>query len=67
MQFNRDADGKISPLPKPCVDTGMGLERVTAVMQGKVSNFDTDLFMPLIHKAEEFTLARYGRDPKVDP
>ena len=57
----------LTPLPKPCVDTGMGLERVSAVMQGKVSNFDTDLFMPLIHKAEEFSLARYGRDPKLDP
>ncbi|HXQ25432.1 MAG TPA: alanine--tRNA ligase [Candidatus Acidoferrales bacterium] len=67
MQFNRDAEGKTWPLPKPCVDTGMGLERVAAVMQGKVSNFDTDLFMPLIHKAEEFSLARYGRDPKLDP
>ncbi len=67
MQFNRDADGKLNPLPKPSVDTGMGLERVTAVLEGKISNFDTDLFMPLIHKAEEFTDARYGRDAKLDP
>ncbi|HEX4002020.1 MAG TPA: alanine--tRNA ligase [Candidatus Acidoferrales bacterium] len=67
MQFNRDSSGELSPLPKPSVDTGMGLERVAAVLQGKVSNFDTDLFMPLIHKAEEFTEARYGRDPKLDP
>ncbi|MFZ0981651.1 MAG: alanine--tRNA ligase [Candidatus Acidiferrales bacterium] len=67
MQFNRDADGKLNPLPKPSVDTGMGLERVTAVLEGKISNFDTDLFMPLIHKAEEFTEARYGRDAKLDP
>jgi alanyl-tRNA synthetase len=67
MQFNRDSEGKLNPLPKPSVDTGMGLERVTAVLEGKISNFDTDLFMPLIHKAEEFTEARYGRDPKLDP
>src|SRR6202142_2099788 len=47
MQFNRDASGTLNPLPKPSVDTGAGLERVTAVMQGKISNFDTDLFVPL--------------------
>jgi alanyl-tRNA synthetase len=67
MQFNRDADGKLNPLPKPSVDTGMGLERLAAVLEGKISNFDTDLFMPLIRKAEEFTEARYGRDAKLDP
>ena len=67
MQFNRDSSGDLTPLPKPSVDTGMGLERVAAVLQGKISNFDTDLFMPLIHKAEEFTGARYGKDSKLDP
>jgi len=67
MQFNRDPSGALNPLPKPSVDTGMGLERVAAVLQGKISNFDTDLFMPLIHKAEEFTDARYGKDAKLDP
>src|SRR5260370_38914369 len=51
MQFNRDSDGKLTPLPKPCVDTGMGLERVAAVLQGKISNFDTDLFQPLVAQA----------------
>ncbi len=46
MQFNRDASGKLDPLPKPSVDTGAGLERIAAVLQGKISNFDTDLFQP---------------------
>jgi len=67
MQFNRDASGKLTPLPKPSVDTGMGLERVAAVLENKVSIFESDLFMPLIHKAEEFTKARYGTDAKTDP
>src|SRR6516162_8766709 len=55
MQFNRDASGKLTPLPKPCVDTGMGLERVAAVLQGVISNYDTDLFVPLIDKAAQLT------------
>jgi alanyl-tRNA synthetase len=67
MQFNRDSSGVLAPLPKPSVDTGAGLERMAAVLQGKISNFETDLFMPLIHKAEEFTRVRYGRDRKTDP
>jgi alanyl-tRNA synthetase len=50
MQFNRDASGKLNPLPKPSVDTGAGLERFAAVLQGKISNFDTDLFQPLIRE-----------------
>jgi alanyl-tRNA synthetase len=52
MQFNRDASGVLTPLPKPCVDTGMGLERVAAVLQRVISNYDTDLFTPLIESAE---------------
>ncbi len=48
MQYDRDAAGALNPLPAPCVDTGMGLERVTAVVQGKLSTYDTDLFQPLI-------------------
>src|SRR6185369_12631685 len=55
MQFNRDASGTLTPLPKPCVDTGMGLERVTAVLQGVISNYDTDLFTPLLKRAAELT------------
>jgi alanyl-tRNA synthetase len=51
MQFNRDANGMLNPLPKPSVDTGAGLERVTAVLQDKISNFDTDLFQPLMLEA----------------
>ena len=53
MQFNRDAAGDLTPLPKPSVDTGMGLERVTAVMQGVNSNYETDLFLNLIQASEK--------------
>ena len=55
MQFDRDADGDMKPLPKPSVDTGMGLERVAAVMQGVHSNYEIDLFAALIRKAAEIT------------
>jgi alanyl-tRNA synthetase len=61
MQFNRDASGTLNPLPKPSVDTGAGLERVTAVLQKKISNFDTDLFQPLIAVAARLANADVKR------
>jgi alanyl-tRNA synthetase len=66
MQFNRNSDGKVHPLAKPCIDTGMGLERISAVLQGVRSNFETDLFIPIIKEIENLSSTAYGRDPKSD-
>jgi alanyl-tRNA synthetase len=66
MQFNRDSSGKLNPLPKPSVDTGMGLERMTAVLEHKISNYDTDLFQPLIRDAAELAHADV-HDTKIQP
>ncbi|HXG04782.1 MAG TPA: alanine--tRNA ligase [Candidatus Binatia bacterium] len=66
MQFNRDAAGVLTPLPRPSIDTGMGLERAAAVLQGKTSNFDTDLLAPLIGRLVDLTGRPYGRDAEDD-
>src|ERR1700736_3020328 len=67
MQYDRDASGRLNPLPRPSIDTGMGLERTAAVLQGKLSNYDTDLILPVIHRAAElFGNLVYGTDPKID-
>src|SRR5580704_6358932 len=66
MQFNRDASGTVEPLPKPSIDTGAGLERLAAVLQGKISNFDTDLFVPLIQRAGELTSTHPGTSAPSD-
>ena len=65
MQFNRDADGTMTPLPKPSVDTGMGLERLAAVMQGVHSNYDIDLFANLIDAAQKVTGAEDRNDKSL--
>ena len=66
MQFDRSADGTLTPLPKPAVDTGMGLERISTVMQGKQTNYDTDLFQGIIRHIEKLSGKRYGADNKDD-
>jgi alanyl-tRNA synthetase len=66
MQFNRDSSGHLNPLPKPSVDTGAGLERLAAVLQNKISNFDTDLFQPLISEAAHLTHTD-PKDAKIQP
>jgi alanyl-tRNA synthetase len=66
MQFNRDTSGTLTPLPKPCVDTGMGLERVSAVLEGVISNYDTDLFVSLIEEAEELCHTNRSVQPELN-
>ncbi len=66
MQYDRDARGAMTPLPRPCVDTGAGLERMSAVLQGKTWVYDTDLFRPIIARAEELSGVAKGRDPEKD-
>src|SRR5215472_8698151 len=67
MQFDRDTSGTLHPLPKPSIDTGAGLERLAAVLQGKISNYDTDLFLPLIQRARELTGAGMDNDRAAKP
>ncbi|MBU0485436.1 MAG: alanine--tRNA ligase [Proteobacteria bacterium] len=66
MQFNRDESGEMTPLPKPSIDTGMGLERIAAVVQGKYTNYDSDLFAPIIARICAVSGKQYRREPKVD-
>jgi alanyl-tRNA synthetase len=66
MQFNRDAAGTMTRLPKPSIDTGMGLERIVSVVQNVSTNYDTDLIRPIIARAEEMTGRRFGQDPATD-
>jgi alanyl-tRNA synthetase len=60
MQFNREASGNMTPLPKPSIDTGMGLERIVSIIQDVPTNFETDLMLPIIRKAEDLAEKRYG-------
>ncbi|MDE6257265.1 MAG: alanine--tRNA ligase [Muribaculaceae bacterium] len=66
MQYNRMADGHLEPLPAKVIDTGMGFERLCMALQGKTSNYDTDVFTPLISKISELSGKKYGEDEKVD-
>jgi alanyl-tRNA synthetase len=66
MQFDRAENGAMTPLPRPSIDTGMGLERVAAVLQGKISNYETDLIRPIIERAGELLHVPYGAAPKTD-
>jgi alanyl-tRNA synthetase len=66
MQYDRDEKGGLHPLPAPCVDTGMGLERITAVVQRKLSNYDTDLFLPLLAAVSRRSGRPYGSSPPDD-
>ncbi|WP_306012294.1 MULTISPECIES: alanine--tRNA ligase [unclassified Allomuricauda] len=66
MQFNRKANGSLEPLPEKHIDTGMGFERLCMVLQGKQSNYDTDVFTPLIREVEIITGKKYGKDEETD-
>jgi alanyl-tRNA synthetase len=66
MQFNRDESGKMTPLPKPSIDTGMGLERLASVLQEVPTNFEIDLIRPIISRTEELSAKAYGRETAVD-
>src|SRR6201998_3008346 len=66
MQYDRDTQGKLNPLPRPSIDTGMGLERIAAVKQGVLSNYDTDLIKPIVLRAGELIGKVYGEDAATD-
>jgi alanyl-tRNA synthetase len=66
MQFDRDASGKLTPLPRPSIDTGMGLDRLCAVLQGKLSVYETDLIRPILDRAGELFQKSYGEQERTD-
>jgi alanyl-tRNA synthetase len=66
MQFNRDTTGKMTPLPAPSIDTGMGFERITTILQGKRNNYETDLFRPLLDEISRIAGTTYGENPNDD-
>ena len=66
MQYNRKADGSLEPLAKKVIDTGMGFERLVRTIQGKTSNYDTDVFQPMLKKIGEICNCEYGKDEKID-
>jgi alanyl-tRNA synthetase len=66
IQFNRLSDGSLEPLPAKHVDTGMGFERLVRAIQGKSSNYDTDVFMPIIERVQQIVRMPYGENPKTD-
>ncbi len=66
MQFDRDSTGRLTPLPRPSIDTGMGLERVAAILQGKLSNYDCDLILPIVKQAGKLLGTQHGADARTD-
>jgi alanyl-tRNA synthetase len=66
MQYNRDISGSLNPLPSPSIDTGMGFERITTILQNKTSNYDSDLFKPLLDEISGFSKTDYGTNPNDD-
>ena len=66
IQYNRKADGTLEPLPQKHIDTGMGFERLCAVLQGKKSNYDTDIFQTIIGEISKISGKKYGQDNKTD-
>ncbi len=66
MQYDRDISGRLTPLPNPSIDTGMGLERLTAILQGKKSNYDSDLFVPIIEKVAQLVKKSYTNNDEED-
>ncbi|MEA3279647.1 MAG: alanine--tRNA ligase, partial [Thermodesulfobacteriota bacterium] len=66
MQYNRDASGEMTPLPRPSIDTGMGLERIASLVQNVPTNFDTDLILPIIKKIETLSEKRFGESSQTD-